>query len=402
MREPGDFHVSLRGITKVYGLAQGAAKDEAGNQRAAVDDVWLEIPHGTRLGIVGRNGAGKSTLVHIIAGIADQTWGDMHVRGHVTSVMTLGVGLREEMTGRDNIYVDGELQGKSREEIETFIDGIIAFAELGEFIDYPVRTYSTGMKSRLAFSMITHLDPEILVIDEALSAGDAKFSVKAGKKIREICDRGKIVILVSHSMGAIREMCDRCVWIEDGRVAMDGAPGEVTEAYVDAVHRADQELLLKRFRKLAGSATYKPGFEIRWMELIDAQSEAESASIERGSDATLRAGLVLPQDAVAPSVRLRVERIDGLLVVEQSHALEADGGAFPSIVEIAMRPMPFGPGTFHAQLALMSEDRVTATYSILFECFTRRELVGGRPALTHPVRIHAVKNEPVPTNAVPV
>jgi lipopolysaccharide transport system ATP-binding protein len=215
----------------------------------AVNDVSLTIKQGERVGIIGHNGAGKTTLLQIIAGLAAPSSGSVIVQGHVNCVMTLGIGLREALSGRENIYIDGELNGKLRSEIDTVIDKIIEFADLGKFIDLPVRTYSSGMKARLAFSMIVFIEPEILIIDEALSAGDAKFSAKASTKMKELCAKGDILIIVSHSMAAIVEMCDRCLWLDHGRLVMDDIPEKVTKAYVDAVRKTEEEKIRTRFQQ---------------------------------------------------------------------------------------------------------------------------------------------------------
>ena len=252
------FCVELDQVSKVFSagssttgdlvaaMAGNVGQDTLAGGKVAVDRLTLSIAEGERLGIVGRNGAGKSTLLHMIAGLSGPTSGSVRISGKVTSIMTLGVGLRDDLSGRENIYVDGEIQGKSRAETDSVIEQVIEFSELGEFIEYPVRTYSTGMKARLAFAMISHIDPEILIIDEALSVGDASFSVKATARILEICARGKIVILVSHGMQAIRDICNRCIYMKDGRIVMDGQPDAVTRAYIEEVREADEaELMLK-------------------------------------------------------------------------------------------------------------------------------------------------------------
>lgn len=385
------FHVSLRDVTKVYGLGPNSRRPD-GNRKRAVDALSLEIGEGTRLGIIGRNGAGKSTLVHLIAGIAEQTSGELEVHGNVTSIMTLGVGLREELSGRENIYVDGEIQGRSRAEVDRIIDDIIAFAELGEFIDHPVRTYSTGMKSRLAFAMITYIDPEILIIDEALSAGDAKFSAKAGRKIREICQRGKIVVLVSHSMGAIREICNRCIWIDNGHLIMDGAPDQVTEAYLDAVKAETEAVLKERFSGLAGPRSFVDGYAVNHAELIDAATGQPHAAIERGTDVILRASLQVPDGATAPSLHFHIDRLDGLRTTEATHALPRSSGGFCSDVSITLNPLPCGPGTHSIALQIQDGGLLVAEYRLLFECTSRQTIIGGRPALTWPATIRVRGN----------
>lgn len=385
------FHVSLRDVTKVYGLGPNSRRPD-GNRKRAVDALSLEIGEGTRLGIIGRNGAGKSTLVHLIAGIAEQTSGELEVHGNVTSIMTLGVGLREELSGRENIYVDGEIQGRSRAEVDRIIDDIIAFAELGEFIDHPVRTYSTGMKSRLAFAMITYIDPEILIIDEALSAGDAKFSAKAGRKIREICQRGKIVVLVSHSMGAIREICNRCIWIDNGHLIMDGAPDQVTEAYLDAVKAETEAVLKERFSGLAGPRSFVDGYAVNHAELIDAATGQPHAAIERGTDVILRASLQVPDGATAPSLHFHIDRLDGLRTTEATHALPRSSEGFCSDVSITLNPLPCGPGTHSIVLQIQDGGLLVAEYRLLFECTSRQTMIGGRPALTWPATIRVRGN----------
>src|SRR6185503_15052818 len=153
--------------------------------------------------------------------------------------MTLGTVLREEATGRENIYIDAEVQGKTRTEVAPLVDRIIDFSELGTFIDLPVRTFSSGMKARLAFSMLAFIEPEILIIDEVLSVGDAGFSRKAGARMQELARAGRIVLVVSHGMRSIVDMCSRCLWLDGGRIVMDGDPRAVTAAYEQSVRAAD-------------------------------------------------------------------------------------------------------------------------------------------------------------------
>jgi lipopolysaccharide transport system ATP-binding protein len=274
--------IEIQNLTKIYPLDMAEAaksfrqtllgrhadpRDARG--KTAVADLSLVIEAGERVGIVGPNGAGKSTFLHMVAGTAQATSGRLAVDGKVTSILTLGIGLRDQMSGRDNIYLDGELQGKTRQEVDEVIGAVIEFAELGEFIDRPVRTYSTGMKSRLAFAMISHIDPEILLIDEALSVGDAAFSAKASRRIREICAKGRIVVVVSHSLGAINDICSRCLWMDGGRIVMDGRPDEVTQAYAAAVHERDDEDLLRRFKSLVGAESLKDGCAIDSLEMLE-------------------------------------------------------------------------------------------------------------------------------------
>jgi len=200
----------------------------------AVKDLSFDLYHGNVLGIIGANGAGKSTLLRAIAGILPPTEGRIMVNGKVSTLLSLGVGFDRRLTGRQNITLGGLASGLSRPEIKERAERIIDFAELPEgFIDMPMRTYSAGMGGRLAFSVAVHLEPDILLIDEALSAGDAKFKEKAAAKMAELCGQARTIVLVSHGLGAILEMCNDAIWMDKGKLMMRGSPDEVADAYTD-------------------------------------------------------------------------------------------------------------------------------------------------------------------------
>lgn len=246
--------IEVKNLVKTYKLSNGNFN--------AVDDVSLHVEEGERVGIIGRNGSGKSTLLSIIAGLQERTSGEIEVEGHIDCIMTLGVGIREKATGRENIYIDAEINGKTRKDVDKIIDKIIDFSELGDFIDHPVGTYSTGMKSRLAFSMIIFMKPEILIIDEALSAGDAQFGVKATNAMKDICRQGKILLLVSHSMEAIRSMCNRVIWINSGKIMQDGSPDKVIGEYLDFIRNEEEYELEKRFNHILTNRSFIEGFSL--------------------------------------------------------------------------------------------------------------------------------------------
>jgi ABC-type polysaccharide/polyol phosphate transport system ATPase subunit len=200
----------------------------------AVKDVSFDLYHGNVLGIIGANGAGKSTLLRALAGILPPTEGTIVVNGKVSTLLSLGVGFDRRLTGRQNIELGGLASGLSRTEIKDRAERIIDFADLPEgFIDMPMRTYSAGMGGRLAFSVAVHLEPDILLIDEALSAGDAKFKQKAAAKMAELCGQARTIVLVSHGLGAILEMCNDAIWMDKGKLMMRGEPEDVADAYTD-------------------------------------------------------------------------------------------------------------------------------------------------------------------------
>jgi lipopolysaccharide transport system ATP-binding protein len=197
----------------------------------ALRGVSLTVDSGEALGILGRNGSGKSTLLRLLAGIYRPDRGRVLTRGRIASLIELGAGFHLDITGRENILIEGMLLGLSRREVERQLDDIVAFAEVGEYVDQPVRTYSTGMFMRLAFAVATHTDPDILLIDEVLAVGDEAFVLKCYERLGEFRRRGKSIVIVSHDTHSIEHWCDRALWLDEGRVGAAGAPAEVVERY---------------------------------------------------------------------------------------------------------------------------------------------------------------------------
>ena len=197
----------------------------------ALHDLSFNFADGDRIGLVGRNGAGKTTLLRVLAGVYAPTQGRVLLDGRIVSLIALSLGIDQEATGRENIYLRGALLGMSQKEIISRLDEIIVFSELGEFIDMPVRTYSSGMHLRLAFSVSTVIQPEILLMDEWLSVGDEGFKHKAEARLAELVESTKILVIASHSRDLILKTCNRVLWLEHGMIKMDGAPDEVCAAY---------------------------------------------------------------------------------------------------------------------------------------------------------------------------
>lgn len=197
----------------------------------AIENLDLDLQNGDSLGIVGHNGAGKSTLLRLLAGIYEPTSGKLVREGQVTSLTEIAIGISPELTGRENILIRGVVMGLPMKEIKARIEEIIEFSDLGEFINLPVRTYSTGMSLRLAFAVSTIAQPEILVMDEWLSVGDAAFQHKAEERIQKIVDDSDILVLASHSRGLIERTCNKVLWLDHGSVKMMGTPDEVLDHY---------------------------------------------------------------------------------------------------------------------------------------------------------------------------
>ena len=200
----------------------------------ALADLSFEVPPGEVLGVIGRNGAGKSTLLKVLSRITEPTEGRVELFGRVGSLLEVGTGFHPELTGRENIYLNGAILGMRKREIDRQFDRIVAFAEIEQFLDTPVKRYSSGMFTKLAFSVAAHLDPEILLVDEILSVGDAAFQKKCLGKMREVAGGGRTVLFVSHNSAAIEALCDRCLWLKDGRLVGDGEPTDLLRRYLTA------------------------------------------------------------------------------------------------------------------------------------------------------------------------
>ena len=201
----------------------------------ALKDVSFEVQRGEVVGIIGRNGAGKSTLLKILSRITDPTEGEVEIRGRVASLLEVGTGFHPELTGRENIYLNGAILGMSRAEIARKFDEIVAFAEVEKFLDTPVKRYSSGMYVRLAFAVAAHLEPEILIVDEVLAVGDNEFQAKCIRKMDDISGQGRTILLVSHNMGSINRLCSRALLLDSGRLQIKGDPNKVIGHYYAAV-----------------------------------------------------------------------------------------------------------------------------------------------------------------------
>ncbi len=233
--------ISVENISKIYKLydkpmdrlydSLGMKNRKKPKEFYALNDVSFDVKRGETVGIIGTNGSGKSTMLKIITGVLNQTSGNINVNGKISALLELGAGFNSEYTGLENIYLNGTMQGYTESEINAKLDEIIDFADIGDFINQPVKSYSSGMFVRLAFAVAINIDPEILIVDEALSVGDVFFQSKCYKKFNDFKEQGKTVLLVTHDMGSVIKYCDRAILLNRGKKLAEGSPKEIVDLY---------------------------------------------------------------------------------------------------------------------------------------------------------------------------
>ncbi|HCF26082.1 MAG TPA: ABC transporter ATP-binding protein [Cyanobacteria bacterium UBA11049] len=246
-----EIAISLKNVSKCfkrYARPAERLKEILVPGKSRVDEFWalkdisLEVPKGETLGVVGRNGSGKSTLLQILAGTLTPTTGEVNVKGRISALLELGSGFNPEFTGRQNVFFNGRLLGLSQREIEEKFDDIAAFADIGDFIEQPVKTYSSGMFVRLAFAVAVNVDPEILIVDEALAVGDIVFQHRCMRRMRDLMDRGVTTLFVSHDSGAIKTLCNSAIMLHDGVIHTAGLPNAVIIEYIKTVTELELEI----------------------------------------------------------------------------------------------------------------------------------------------------------------
>jgi rfaE bifunctional protein nucleotidyltransferase chain/domain len=309
----------------------------------ALDGVSFDVPRGCTFGVIGENGSGKSTLLKLLAGITKPTRGRLRVEGRVSALIELGAGFHPEISGRENVYINGIMLGLSRREVHERFDDIVAFAELRQFIDAPVKTYSSGMYMRLGFAVAIHVDPDVLLIDEVLAVGDEGFTRKCLDKIGEFRRRGKTIVLVTHSLGLVEKMCDEALWMRGGRRVDQGDPKRVVDAYLTYVAGGEEALLSREHGQLhedggpqpahgpgegaAGDGAYREGrwgareVEIRGVRLLDAQGR-ERHVYTPGEDVTLELDVFAAQPQVDFVFGVGLFNADGVSVYGTNTHLE--------------------------------------------------------------------------------
>lgn len=421
--------VSLRGVSKRYRISSGRSsrlsevlsfgRVKRSHEFWALQDVDLDVEPGTTLGIIGRNGAGKSTLLSIISGVLQPTAGEVEVRGLLTAIFGLGTGFNPLFTGRENAMLSGLILGIEHDEMLERFGAIEEFAEIGEFMDQPIKTYSSGMRSRLGFAVATNVEPDVLVIDEALSAGDSAFKKKAIQRMYDLRESGTTVLFVSHSMGMVTRFCTEAVLLHKGRLVASGSPEEVADRYQEMVARSQKDKeagTSERDRQLdyeieheeeedmpttgdapvgtTNSRKIVGGAEILGLELLDEDREPADQR-PTGGNLTVRVHARYTQavDASAFNVLLRDE--PGTLLFETStDAEDAPLGAREEGEVVAVDfsfGVPLRPGQYSVEATISGEGDTLLGRNenpAAFEVFAEGHPVRGVVQLPTTVQVH--------------
>lgn len=322
----------------------------------ALRDVSFIINEGESLGIIGLNGSGKSTLLQIIAGTLQPSSGSVETKGRIAALLELGSGFDPEFSGRENIYINASILGLTRREIEERYDAIVAFADIGDFIERPVKTYSSGMMVRLAFAVQVHVDPDVLIVDEALSVGDARFQAKALNKIEEILKRGTTLLFVGHDLSAVRAFCNQALLLDKGRVIKAGIPDDVIADYLYIVQK-------DRIAELGGSLDVKrheKGFSVHGFDVVNAnfQGMGQHATLAFNHNLTLDVDIVMTAVIAAPVLILDIIDNRGMQLTGKRIPIPQYSGE--KRVSIAMT-CGFQKGIYRVRLRLVSAPSIEQT-----------------------------------------
>ncbi len=363
----GDFREAVGGMLRR--LRQRPTDDDGARDLWALRDVSFEVRRGETVGLIGHNGAGKSTLLKILSRITDPTEGHAWFDGRVGSLLEVGTGFHPELTGRENVYLNGAILGMNRNEVKRRFDEIVEFSEIGRFLDTPVKRYSSGMYVRLAFAVAAHLEPEVLIVDEVLAVGDAQFQSKCMGKMRDVADAGRTILFVSHNMASIQQLCDRAVVLQNGRKIGEGDPDDAIKLYLKANTQAVAKDLAKREDRAGRGDT----------RFVQAIGSHRSATRTPSTSSSTAAPPVSPSASRRASRRWRASSPSGTTAATPSAASRAgrwqiidernEPGDRTFVCDVA--DLPLSPGEYHVTASLFSgpvlEDRVRSILTFRVE-----------------------------------
>lgn len=368
----------------------------------ALRDVSLQLGQGESVGLIGHNGAGKTTLLKLLAGITRPTQGHVRTSGRVASLINLGAGFHPELTGRENIYLNGVILGLSRREVKDRFELIVDFADLGPFIDTPLKRYSSGMYARLGFAVAVHVEPDVLLVDEVLSVGDVAFQDRSIRKMLSFRDAGRAILFVSHNLSAVEMMCQRVIWLDHGMVRQTGPTAEVVRAYLEAVD-AD---LVSGARTVDGDEAVDELLVVREVRIQDAQAQL-CTEFDYGDPLRVKLHMLARQDIQAVQCSVTVRGDYGPLFSASSQTYPS-WSAGRHELECAFESLPLLPGLYrlevqvkHAGSAVWAMPQTRAAFRIRTDLseFGSDSLVGttksrgGFLAVAYDWRVHSSAGE---------
>lgn len=340
----------------------------------ALQDVSLTVAKGATVGVIGSNGSGKTTLLKCLTGIYTPERGSVHIEGNVAALLELGAGFHAELSGTENIYLNGSILGMSKKEIDNKFDSIVEFAGLEQFIDTPVKNFSSGMVVRLGFSIATHVEPEVLLIDEILAVGDQAFQRKSTEKIEQFRRDGRTILVVSHSLGLVQQLCDTVVWLEKGHVKMTGPASDVISEYTGTTYgNFAREDASSKTRWGSGEA------QITQVTTLDA-SEQPIDTLSSGDEFRLRLELNSHVRIESPVLRVQMETMSGELVWSTTTqrgtaTLRVLDG--PAVAMLQIPSLPLADGTYYVSVSIT--DATGTTEFDHCQHWAKIHVVGGQP-----------------------
>jgi lipopolysaccharide transport system ATP-binding protein len=354
----------------------------------ALRDVSLEIPRGSTYGLIGHNGSGKSTLLKLIAGIHRPTSGTITANGRVSAMLELGAGFHPELSGRDNVFLNGSILGLTRKQISAAMDDIVEFSGIGDFIDVPVKVYSSGMYVRLGFSIAANLDPELLIIDEIIAVGDEEFQRRCFDRLYELRRRGTTIVFVSHSLALIQTLCDRVAWLEHGRLRAEGPAFEVVDQYVAEVNAAESDRLGQGDSATDDRHRGSGEITIRRVEFLDADGVARPVAVA-GKPMTVRVHYDASEPVDEPVFGLAFHHEGGAHISgpnSQAGGTIAGRVEGPGHADYHFDQLPLNPGIFVVTAGIVDSSQ-THVFDYRDQAFELRVQPGSGPNVPGLVRL---------------
>ncbi|HSH02157.1 MAG TPA: ABC transporter ATP-binding protein [Anaerolineae bacterium] len=394
-----DFQVEQAGTILETIISWFSRRTDNNRELWAVRDLTFGVEPGQALGIIGRNGSGKSTLMKLAAGILRPTLGTVRTNGRISALLELGAGFHPDLTGRENIYLNGSLLGLSKQKIDEHYDSIVEFSELGDFINMPVKHYSSGMYMRLGFSVAIHIEPDILIIDEILAVGDQAFQNKCAEQIFKMKREGVTIVLVTHELSAVRHLCSHLIWMDKGQIRASGPTNEVVPLYLAYSQQEENKQMMSRSQGDEGFRRWGTGdIEITKVRLLN-KDNIETKAFRTGGTLTVEINYKAYKAVEAPEFGLALYRDDGLHVSGPNNrlaGLEFDIDIGEGVVRYHVPNLFLLPASYRLTVAI-HDSQVPRAYDFHEQAYGFRVVAGGNQELYGLVQLPAEWEQQVVT-----